>query len=316
MPKLSVIVPVYKVEKYLSKCIQSIIKQTFTDWELILIDDGSPDKCPQICDQYAAKDNRIVVIHQDNQGVSVARNRGLDKATGEYIGFVDSDDYIEDNMYEIILSAMKRTDSNVGICGFKYIDGVDGNIIRLQDENIEEILTQKEVLRRQFDIPWSIRLDMCNKVFSKKLIGELRFDKDLHCCEDTLFLHQLLLKTEQAVYVIQPLYVNVRRIGSAMQGGLHVKDIEKSLSIHKYMADSVREVYPDLYPYAYAYYIDACIWKMNANKNLTHNKKEVEVSIGKMRKRIRNEILGITKCKHISYKQKIVYSLMGFNIFY
>lgn len=98
MPKFSIIVPVYKVEQYLDRCIQSILKQTFTDFEVILVDDGSPDNCGVICDNYAAKDDRIVVLHQINQGLSAARNNGLDIARGEYICFVDSDDWIEHEM--------------------------------------------------------------------------------------------------------------------------------------------------------------------------------------------------------------------------
>ena len=104
-PLLSVIVPVYNVEKYLSRCIDSILSQTFTDFELILVDDGSPDNCGSICDEYAKKDKRIIVIHQQNRGVSSARNKGLDIARGEYVTFVDSDDQIGSitTLYENIL---------------------------------------------------------------------------------------------------------------------------------------------------------------------------------------------------------------------
>ena len=95
MPKISIIVPVYKVEKYLNRCLDSIIAQTFSAWECILVDDGSPDKSGIICDEYVARDSRFVVIHQENAGVSFARNAGLDIAQGEYICFVDSDDWVE-----------------------------------------------------------------------------------------------------------------------------------------------------------------------------------------------------------------------------
>ena len=122
MPELSVIVPVYKVEKYLSKCIDSILAQTFTDFELILIDDGSPDRCGEICDEYAAKDSRIIVIHQQNKGVSAARNAGLEIAKGKYIGFVDSDDWIEPEMYQILIATANETASELVICGSKQRD--------------------------------------------------------------------------------------------------------------------------------------------------------------------------------------------------
>ena len=106
---ISVIVPVYKVEKYLNKCVQSIIQQTYTNLEIILVDDGSPDNCPQMCDEWAKKDSRIVVIHKKNGGLSDARNAGIAVAKGKYIGFVDSDDYIESTMYEDLYLAISKT---------------------------------------------------------------------------------------------------------------------------------------------------------------------------------------------------------------
>ena len=106
-PLISVIVPVYKVEQYLDECVQSIRKQTYTNLEIILVDDGSPDRCPEMCDEYARQDSRIKVIHKPNGGLSSARNAGLDIATGEYVGFVDSDDIVKPNMYETLLSAFE-----------------------------------------------------------------------------------------------------------------------------------------------------------------------------------------------------------------
>ena len=105
---ISVIVPIYKVEKYLRKCVNSIINQTYKDLEIILVDDGSPDNCGQICDEYAEQDSRIIVVHQKNAGLSAARNAGLEKISGEYVAFVDSDDTIEPQMYETLLAMIKN----------------------------------------------------------------------------------------------------------------------------------------------------------------------------------------------------------------
>ena len=102
-PKISVIVPVYKVEPYLRKCLDSIVGQTYQNLEIILVDDGSPDKCGEICDEYARRDERIQVIHQENGGVSAARNAGLKKVTGEWIGWIDPDDWAEPDMFEYLL---------------------------------------------------------------------------------------------------------------------------------------------------------------------------------------------------------------------
>jgi glycosyltransferase involved in cell wall biosynthesis len=124
-PLISIIVPVYKVEKFLSKCVDSILNQTYRNIEIILIDDGSPDNSPAICDEYAEKDNRIKVIHQRNAGLAGARNAGLAICRGEYIAFVDSDDYIEPNMMEAMLNAAVNNDCDIVRCNCATIkDGV------------------------------------------------------------------------------------------------------------------------------------------------------------------------------------------------
>ena len=121
MDLISVIVPVYNVEKYLDKCIQSIVDQTYTNLEIILVDDGSPDNSGAICDEWAEKDNRIKVIHKANGGLSDARNAGLDIATGEYIAFVDSDDYIELDFYDKLYNVIKATNCDISICNLRKV---------------------------------------------------------------------------------------------------------------------------------------------------------------------------------------------------
>lgn len=126
--ELSIIVPVYNVEKYLHQCVDSILNQTFKDFELILVDDGSPDNCGVICDEYARKDKRVKVIHQKNRGLSAARNTGLRCASGGYICFVDSDDYVDKRMYEKMLCVLKSTGADMVKCGFKVFE--ENKIIR------------------------------------------------------------------------------------------------------------------------------------------------------------------------------------------
>ena len=117
MPEISIIVPVYKVEKYLDTCVRSILEQTFADFELILVDDGSPDRCGALCDAYAAEDERIIVIHKENGGLSSARNAGIEAARGNYIGFVDSDDSIAPDMYHFLYENMKKEQADLSMCG-------------------------------------------------------------------------------------------------------------------------------------------------------------------------------------------------------
>ena len=116
MPQISVIVPVYKVEPYLDRCVKSVLNQTFSDFELILVDDGSPDECPRLCDEWATKDNRIQVIHKENGGLSDARNVGFEASTGEWITFVDSDDWLDATMYEIMLKHAANCAAQAVIC--------------------------------------------------------------------------------------------------------------------------------------------------------------------------------------------------------
>lgn len=121
--RLSIIVPVYKAEKYLVRCVESVLAQTMKDFELILVDDGSPDKSGAMCDDFAAKDTRVKVIHQANSGVSAARNAGVAVAQGDYIAFVDSDDWISPNMYELLLRAAEDENADIVKCGFEHTDG-------------------------------------------------------------------------------------------------------------------------------------------------------------------------------------------------
>lgn len=160
-PKVSVIIPIYKVEKYLERCIDSAVNQTLHEIEIILINDGSPDKCPEICDSYKKKDNRIIVIHQKNYGVAYARNEGLKKATGEYIYFIDSDDYIlEDALYKLY-TAVKKDDLDIlatdvmkntkGISYDKIITGEQFLLEQLKNKSLK-ILVFLNVYKRSFII--------------------------------------------------------------------------------------------------------------------------------------------------------------------
>lgn len=144
---ISVIVPVYKVEKYIHKCVDSIINQTYKNLEIILVDDGSPDECGKICDEYAEKDNRIIVIHQKNSGQCVARNMGLKKMSGEYVAFVDSDDYLEKDYLQKMREGIQ--DKQMAISGFKQVDFygnvlkevfIKDNYIRITEENSEKLV--------------------------------------------------------------------------------------------------------------------------------------------------------------------------------
>ncbi|WP_455718312.1 glycosyltransferase family 2 protein [Anaerosporobacter sp.] len=172
--KISVIVPIYNVEKYLERCIESIINQTHKNLEIILVDDGSPDRCPQICDNYALLDHRITVIHKKNGGLSSARNAGISIATGEYIGFVDSDDYIDVHMYEVLLNACLNQDCKLSVCNIQHFTGDRyGDEVKRCDKyktitNIEALWELQGADGELFCVAW-------NKLYHKDLFHKLRY---------------------------------------------------------------------------------------------------------------------------------------------
>ena len=213
MPELSIIVPVYKVEKYLPRCIDSILAQTFGDFELVLIDDGSPDGCGRICDEYARKDKRIVVIHQKNMGVSAARNAGLDIAHGRYIGFVDSDDWIEPQMYEVMMDAIRENGADMAVCGVRYADE-DGKFTRA-DRLSEGVYTRAGLLEDVFAMPNKLGGGCCNKVFDASKIASVRFKVGMTIAEDALYLFDCFMRIDGAVKIGDALYNVYERCGSA-----------------------------------------------------------------------------------------------------
>lgn len=260
MPELSILVPVYKVEKYLPKCIDSILAQTFQDYELILIDDGSPDRCGQICDEYAAKDSRITVIHQENKGVSAARNAGLELARGEYIGFVDSDDWIDPEMYETMLGKAKEADLDLVICGLKNISET-GKHIRSYLLG-SGVYSKDELLKSLFRTPNELSGGCVNKVFRRAAIQSVRFREGVSIAEDWLYLFTCYTFCSSAYKLSAPLYNIVERHNSATRenelasssdillGGkaslhlLHLarrysRDLE-SAALNKYLDDCIR----------------------------------------------------------------------------
>ena len=171
-PLISIIIPVYKVEKYLEKCIKSVLSQTYKNLQIILVDDGSPDNCGNICDDYARVDNRIEVIHKANGGLSDARNVGLKAARGEYIGFVDSDDYVSNEMFENLYNTLISNDVDVSICNF-YIVIDNKNIIKNADNGVK-IYNKLEILK-EILLDKKIQSYAWNKLYKRELFEDIEY---------------------------------------------------------------------------------------------------------------------------------------------
>ena len=199
-PLVSVILPVYNVENYLSKCVDTVIGQTYKNIEIILVDDGSTDKSGEICDEYAAKDSRVKVIHQKNGGVSSARNTGIDASRGDYIGFIDSDDAIDPDMYSILLNEALSHDSDISCCLMDTVS-IDGNVSSVIRES-SAFLSKERIIANFFDDGFikSIAYSPCNKVYKKSLFDNLRF-KPYKYAEDILFIFEAVSLTTGMQFV-------------------------------------------------------------------------------------------------------------------
>ena len=206
---ISVIIPVYKVEKYLDKCVQSVVNQTYRNLEIILVDDGSPDRCGEMCDAWAQKDSRIRVIHKTNGGLSDARNAGLDIATGAYIGFVDSDDYIHPEMYQRLEDSATKHDADMAICGFQYVDE-NGNLVRKTNGcDIEDGIIDKCRAMEELNRDWRMCV-VWNKLYKRDLFSMIRFPcGKIH--EDEFVAHEMLYKSTHITWVSQILYYYLQR---------------------------------------------------------------------------------------------------------
>lgn len=237
---ISVIVPVYNAEKYLEKCINSVLNQTYSHWELILIDDGSLDKSKEICDKFSNKNPKIKPFHQANAGVSAARNQGIEVANGKYIAFLDADDMLPSNSLEILVHSLieNRADVALGVtCGEKW--GIPSGF---------ELWTNEDGLRHSLmDDPYTYAV--WGKLFSRRIIDKTRFDVNIKINEDSYFVFQIMCKKPVCVCVEKEVYQYMSTQGSASRSPFSEKyfDILK-VSEMKYAI--VQEQFPHLTDYA------------------------------------------------------------------
>lgn len=194
-PKISVIVPVYKTEGLLDRCVESIVGQTYKNLEIILVDDGSPDNCPAMCDEWAEKDSRIRVIHKENGGVSSARNAALDIATGDYIGFVDSDDWIEPEMYSSLIQKISESGKNIALCSYYAVE-ISGERYECRCVVDKEVLDKGDYFR--FIVLGGDGGYIWNRLYDADILKEVRFDEDIWYSEDLLFNFKTAQKSNGA----------------------------------------------------------------------------------------------------------------------
>ena len=228
MPKISVIVPVYKVEKYLDRCVESVLNQTFSDFELILVDDGSPDNCPALCDQWAEKDSRIRVIHKENGGLSDARNAGLDVVSGDWITFVDSDDYIHPQMLQLLFEAAEKHGVTVSACGYQETSGdpLDlSSVLPAEVHSVPEFFEKRCV---DATVAWA-------KLYKASFFDSVRYPlQKLH--EDEFVTYRILFSCRKIAFIDSGLYGYFQNNSGIMKSRWNIRRLDMLTALEEQLA--------------------------------------------------------------------------------
>lgn len=222
-PLISVIVPVYKVEKYLDRCVESIVDQTYSNLEVILVDDGSPDHCPAMCDAWTEKDSRIKVVHKKNGGLSDARNAGMEVSNGELIGFVDSDDWISPDMYQRLYETMESDNSDIAACGVEMV-WEDGTATRMLTKSGNCVLSKEEAMQALIKESW-IKQPVWYKLYKADIIRHIPFPVGKYH-EDTFWSYQIIGMAEQVSVIDYVGYYYWQRSGSIMGEAYSLKRLD------------------------------------------------------------------------------------------
>lgn len=283
-PLISVVVPVYKAEPYFQKCIDSIRNQTYTNLEILLVDDGSPDRCGEMCDAFAKEDSRIRVFHKENGGQSSARNVALDAATGEYIGFVDSDDYIDPDMYALLYGMIVDSQAQIACCGgqLEYADGTVAYFNHSYPADTERRVFNRlealaEVIRNQ-----RITNSLCDKLYAKEIFHNLRMSEG-KIYEDMEIIPRCVEQAEVIVYDPTPKYHYNQTAESTIRGRFNpMRFAEADVALEK--ARDYAKRYPPLYEAAMANYIAVCLNIINMSEGVSECENRRKELMNQLRK--------------------------------
>ena len=308
-PLISVIVPVYKVEKYLHECVESIRNQTYRNLEILLVDDGSPDKSGEMCDALALEDSRIRVIHKENGGLSSARNAGLDVATGEYVSFVDSDDWITHDMYQRLLGLMQQHHAQIAAGGMQADTGKHFNpeYPKKADPDVFSRLDAlREITKNQ-----KITNSACDKLWKKSIFDTIRFPVGEYF-EDFKTSYKCIDLVDTVVYDPHPFYIYRMTDSSITRGQFHPRMFEDAYAA-KARAVYYQEKYPTLYGHAFSSYIWTCLFRIWQSRNTPSCDEKRNALIAEMKG---NLPAPAVKLLNIQNKVKLYALRIGTPLFY
>lgn len=311
LPLISVVVPIYNVENYVTECVKSITGQTYDNLEIILVEDGSPDRCATICDELAEQDKRIKVIHQQNQGVSAARNHGIDAATGEYIAFIDGDDYIDSQMYEKMYETMCREQVDIVNCGMirekKWDNNTDTEIIEvLYDEGK---MASREAVEQLVKVNTAGGCGPCNKLYKKRLFDNIRFPLGVFY-EDLRIMYKVYIAAESIYCMHEAYYHYVQRQNSTTHSYVGIDDDQRVQA--EYIRANELETYDrNLANYVYRGIANKCISNCKEIKKRYHKETDVYVNTYKIGLQSYHKLMDSEKqgVKCMSWKRKLIYTL-------
>ena len=308
-PLISVIIPVDKVEPYLKRCVDSVRQQTYQNLEIILVDDGSPDRCGEMCDAYAREDSRIKVIHKENGGQSSARNMALDVMTGDYVGFVDSDDWIEPNMFTCLYELVRDHGAQIAVCGVQ-LNWDNGKTALFNEEyprckDIEywsriDALRELAINTKITNAPW-------NKLFERQVFDGLRMRVG-SVFEDFEIMPKCMERVDRIVYNPTPMY-HYMMTGESTTRGVFQERRFVEASISREIVAHYQENYPELIGYVTARHAEICLVLIHASAEA----KE----FADQRNALIQEVRGMKKKEFFSFlsrKNKIKYCLFRLHV--
>lgn len=275
MELVTVVVPVYEAERFLDRCVESIVKQTYKNIEVILVDDGSSDNSPNICEQWAERDSRVIVIHQNNSGVSVARNIGLSNANGQYVMMVDSDDYICSTMIERMCEVMKIQNVDMVICDFEK-GNKDKYLFEYNQENEIKIMNPEMALKEiykndksalQYVAPWA-------KLYKKVLFDGIMYPEG-KIFEDIYVTHKLILKCQKIGVISQKMIYYYQHSESIMNCRFHVKKLDYLEALKERIEIYQQNNLEELRNIAYDEYLHSLIWEYSRARDILQNKEAI-----------------------------------------
>ncbi|BED92613.1 MAG: glycosyltransferase group 2 family protein [Candidatus Paraimprobicoccus trichonymphae] len=310
MPEISIVIPVYNTDKYLKSCLDSVLAQNFKDFELIIVNDGSIDNSLKICKNYKKKDKRIKLIDKKNNGVGSARNIGIDISNSKYIGFVDSDDYIDSDMYEFLYGNLKKYNSDISICGICNLFFSNNKIIKKNQSKIitEKCFNNKEAFKEILESKL-FSVNPVNKLFKKSLFENIRFPEK-KTAEDAFTIPEVILKSKKVIYNSKAKYNYVRRQNSITTSNFNLRDLDVIDAYKKHFV-TIKSEFPEYIKQGEFRYLWSHIYILD--KFTFSEKISYDIEYNYIVKKLEKSLFSIISNPYFSLKRKFMMVIFFIN---